>query len=185
MPFIKGIMVKKERHGLIMVHTGAGKGKTTAALGLALRAAGQGLNVLILQFMKGQPGIGAIKALAHCSLPITLKQFGRPGFVQSRACEPLDIYLAHKGLQAFQTAMASKFYDLIILDEINMAIDFGLLEIEDVMSIIAEKPAELHLVLTGRNAKKALLEVADLVTEMLQIKHPFVNGISAQKGIEF
>jgi cob(I)alamin adenosyltransferase len=178
-------MTQKKRHGLILVNTGPGKGKTTASLGMVFRAAGHGMKVLILQFMKGQTGIGIIKALAHCTLPITLRQFGRAGFVQSRACEPLDIHLAHKGLEAFRQAMRSGLYDLIVLDEINVALDYGFLEITEVMSLIAEKPDGLHLVLTGRNAHKALLEIADLVTEMTEIKHHYAKGIRAQKGIEF
>jgi len=177
--------MKTDGKGLIVVHTGNGKGKTTAALGLALRAAGQGMKVLILQFMKGQTGTGEYKAISKTNLPITIKQFGRPGFVQSRACEPLDIHLAHQGLDAFQTAMAAGNHDLIILDEINIAVDFGLLNIEEVMAAVSQKPPELHLVLTGRNAKKPLLEIADLVTEMKEIKHPYMKGIKAQKGIEF
>ncbi len=173
------------RKGLICIHTGNGKGKTTAAIGAAIRAAGQGLKVLILQFMKGQKNIGEMKAFAETSLPITLKQYGHAVFFQSRACEPIDIHKAHLGLQAFQKAMESEAYDLIVLDEINMAIDFGLLQIDEVMAVIKQKPPGLHLILTGRNAKKPLMEIADLVTEMKEIKHHYYKGVKAQKGIEF
>ncbi|UCF82877.1 MAG: cob(I)yrinic acid a,c-diamide adenosyltransferase [Desulfobacteraceae bacterium] len=173
------------KQGLIIVFTGNGKGKTTAALGLALRAAGQQLRVLILQFMKGLTAIGEMKALSEASLPITVRRFGRPGFVQNRVCEALDQHIAFQGIEAVQEAMANQAYDMIVLDEINMAVDFGLLQIEDVMEIIEKKPPELHLVLTGRNAKKELLEIADLVTEMREVKHPYNQGIKAQKGIEF
>lgn len=175
----------RKRHGLVMVNTGPGKGKTTAAVGLALRAAGQGMRVLILQFMKGQPGIGLFKALPLCRLPITVRQFGRSGFAQSRACEPLDIYLAHTGLEAFQQAVRSGMYDLIVLDEINVAMAFGFLDVADVLSAIAGKPDELHLMLTGRNAPAEIVDIADLVTEMAEVKHPFSKGIGAQRGIEF
>lgn len=173
------------RKGLILIYTGNGKGKTTAAMGAAIRAAGQGLKVFILQFMKGQKNIGELKVFAETNLPITIKQYGSPIFLHSKTCESIDIHKAHLGLQAFQEAVKSNSFDLIILDEINMAIDFGLLEIDEVMAIIEQKPSELHLILTGRNAKKAIIEIADLVTEMKEIKHPYNNGVTAQKGIEF
>ncbi|MFH1349567.1 MAG: cob(I)yrinic acid a,c-diamide adenosyltransferase [Pseudomonadota bacterium] len=171
--------------GLIFVYTGNGKGKTTSAFGMALRAAGQGKRVLILQFMKRQPGTGEVKAFAKTDLPITIKQFGRDVFFKSRACEPMDIHRAQQGLEAFREAMASRDYDLIILDEINMAMDFELLKVEEVMKVLEKRPPELHLVLTGRNANKAIIRIADLVTEMKEIKHHYNKGIKAQKGIEF
>ncbi len=173
------------RNGLILIHTGAGKGKTTAAFGLALRALGQGFKVLILQFLKGRANIGEITALSRADLPVEIKQFGRAVFFKSRACEPIDIYLATRGLAAFCEAMAGDWYDLIILDEIIMAIDFDLLKLEDVKKAIAQKPPELHVILTGRNAPAELIEIADLVTEMQEIKHPYSQGIAAQKGIEY
>ena len=173
------------RKGLVLINTGSGKGKTTAAIGLALRALGQGLNVLILQFMKGRANIGEIKALTNLDIPLEIKQFGRAVFFNSRACEPIDIYLATRGLAAFHEAMAGGRYDLIILDEIIMAIDFGLLNLQEVIDAIAQKPAELHVILTGRNAPSELIEIADLVTEMQEIKHPYSQGIIAQKGIEY
>jgi len=174
-----------KRKGLILIHTGSGKGKTTAAFGLALRALGQGFNVLILQFMKGQKNIGEIKALSHIDLPVEIKQFGRDVFFKSRTCELIDIYLANQGLAEFCEAMASGRYDLIILDEIIMAIDFDLLKLEDVKQAIARKPPELHLILTGRNAPAELIATADLVTEMREIKHHYNQGVAAQKGVEY
>ena len=174
-----------ERKGLVIIHTGAGKGKTTAAFGLALRALGQGFRVLVLQFMKGRANIGEIKALSHIDLPLEIRQYGRAVFFKSRACEPIDIYLTAKGLAEFCEAMANGRYDLIILDEIIVAVDFGLLDLEDVKKAIAQKPSELHLILTGRNAPTDLIEIADLVTEMQEIKHPYNQGINAQKGIEY
>jgi cob(I)alamin adenosyltransferase len=173
------------RKGLIWVFTGDGKGKTTAALGAALRAAGQGLKVLILQFMKRQENIGELKALATTSLPIELKQYGRRVFFKSRACEPMDIHMAAQGLAAFKDAMESGVYGMIILDEINMAVHFGLVELEDLLQLLRSKPAGLHVLLTGRRAKPELVDMADLVTEMREVKHPFHAGLPAQKGIEF
>lgn len=178
-------MGTQQKKGLIIVYTGNGKGKTTAALGLALRAAGQGLRVLMLQFMKGQKNIGEYQAIAKIGLPITLVQLGRQGFVHSRACETLDIAKAYQGLEIFKKALSDHFHDMIILDEINVAISFGLLKLEDVLSAIKEKPESLHLVLTGRNANKKILAIADLITEMREVKHPFQQNIKAQKGIEF
>lgn len=174
-----------QRKGLILIHTGNGKGKTTAAFGAAFRAAGQGMKVLILQFMKGQKDLGELKALKRIDLPITLEQYGRRVFFRTRTCEAMDIHKAHQGLRAFKRAMKGNLYDLIILDEINMAIHFGLLSVEEVIEAIEQKPPELHLVLTGRNADQKLIEMADLVTEMREIKHHYHQGVHAQKGIEF
>ncbi len=173
-----------KRKGLILVYTGNGKGKTTAALGLALRAAGRGMSVFILQFMKRNKKIGEFKALARAGLPITLKQYGRRVFFRTRTCEPMDIHRAYQGLQAFKSAMESNAYDLIVLDEINMAIHYGLLNLEEVIEAIERKPPTLHLVLTGRYANQKLIERADLVTEMREIKHHYHQGVHAQKGIE-
>ncbi len=178
-------MGASRRRGLIFILTGRGKGKTSAALGMALRAAGQGLRVLILQFMKGNSNIGEIMALEKTNLPITIKQYGHRVFFQTRTCEPMDIYMAHQGLAAFEDAMETGTYDLIILDEINMAIYFGMLEVEELLRAIEKRPPELHLVLTGRYARKELLDIADLVTEMKEVKHHYNEGINAQKGIEF
>lgn len=173
------------RQGLVFILTGNGKGKTSAALGMALRAAGQGLRVLILQFMKMKSNIGEIMALEKINLPITIKQYGRSVFFETRTCEPMDINMAHQGLAAFEDAMEKGTYDLIILDEINMAIYFGMLEVEEVLRAMEKRPPELHLVLTGRYARKELLDIADLVTEMKEVKHHYNEGVNAQKGIEF
>jgi cob(I)alamin adenosyltransferase len=171
--------------GLIIVKTGDGKGKTTAAFGLALRAAGQGLKVLIIQFMKGQENIGEITALTKCELPIEVIRFGRPGFVQSRACEPLDIYLAEQGLKHFRRMLSLSGYGMIILDEILVAIDFGLLRERALCEALDLKPPLMHVVLTGRNASKRILAMADLVTDMKELKHPYKLGVKAQLGIEY
>ena len=171
--------------GLVFVFTGEGKGKTSAALGMAIRAAGRGMGVLILQFMKGRSDLGELYALDKANLPITFMQFGRPGFVQSRVCEPLDIYIAQQGLKTLREAIGKRSYDMIILDEINTAVDFGLLKIDEVISAVKERLSGLHMVLTGRYACKNLIEIADLVTEMKEVKHHYHQGIKAQEGIEF
>ncbi len=177
--------MKKNKKGLIHLYTGNGKGKTTAALGTALRAAGQGFNVLILQFMKRQRNIGELKILSSNNLPIKIEQYGRRVFFKTRTCEPMDIHRAHMGLRAFQKAMKSGKYDLIVLDEINIAIYYGLLELDEVKAVIEKRPPGLHLILTGRYARKELIEMADLVTEMREVKHPFNQGVRAQKGLEY
>ena len=179
----KAVIGKKT--GLILVYTGNGKGKTTAGFGSALRAAGQGLRVLIIQFMKKRKDTGEIMALAKTDLPVTVKQFGRRVFFKTRTCEIMDIHAAHQGLNAFIEAMARHTYDLIILDEINMAIYFGMLEVDEVLKAIEKKPPELHLILTGRKATIDVINIADLVTEMTEIKHHYSLGIEAQKGIEY
>ena len=167
------------KKGLVIVHTGNGKGKTTAALGLAIRAWGEGLKVLILQFIKGSWKYGELKALDKFAPDITVKQCGE-GFTR-RGNTDIKIHqeAAKKALQE-----ANK-WDMIILDEINYAIDFDLVNLKDVLDLIAEKPADLHLVMTGRNAKEEIIQKANLVTEMKEIKHPYKEGIKAQKGIEF
>lgn len=176
---------RKTASGLTIIYTGDGKGKTTAALGLALRAAGQGLRVLMIQFMKGQDNIGEVNALTDFRLPIEIKRFGRAGFVQSRACEPLDIYIAEQGMNFFRQAMYRSEYDMIILDEILVAIDFGLLNEEALREDLLRKPHHMHIVLTGRNATKRVMDMADLVTDMRDLKHPYSAGIKAQAGIEY
>jgi len=183
--FIRKSSINMNYKGLLLVYTGDGKGKTTAALGMALRAAGHGMKVLILQFMKCHEKIGEIKALTRTDLPITLKQYGRRVFFRTRTCEIMDIHKARQGLEAFKMAIKDNSYDMIILDEINMAIHFGLLEIEEVIEAVEQKPPELHLVLTGRNAKEKLIAMADLVSEIRDIKHHYHQGVQAQKGIEF
>lgn len=179
------------RRGRVYVYTGAGKGKTTAALGQVLRAAMEGKRVLFIQFMKGQH-TGELNAISRLGLPIEVKRFGRSVFLQrrpgqsnSKACEPLDILLAYRGLQALETAMLSGAYELIALDEINVAMDFGLLRPETVLDLIQRRPPWLDLILTGRNAPAELLEMADVITEMKEVKHHYRRGDRMRKGIEF
>ena len=170
-----------ERHGLILVHTGDGKGKTTAALGLAVRAFGAGLKVLILQFIKGRKRSGELNALD--ALGIEVRQLGL-GFITK---ENFDAQKksAQAAIELAQREILSGEWDLIILDEINYAVKFGLLGAEEILQLIKIRPPQMHLVFTGRDALPELIDAADLVTEMKLIKHPFQKGIAAQSGIEF
>lgn len=174
--------------GLIIVHTGNGKGKTTAALGLAVRAWGDGLRVLILQFIKGSWKYGeleTLRILGEMNGRMEVRRGGR-GFSQRDTEDKAEHRKAAQEAwrEALEEITASR-WDLIVLDEINYAVKFGLVEIEQVMELLDKKPLELHLVLTGRDARPELIERADLVTEMRLIKHPYQKGIKAQKGIEF
>lgn len=173
-----------DRKGMVQVYTGDGKGKTTAALGLALRASGQGLKVYVVQFMKGWPFYGELETVKH--LPnVTLRQFGRPDFVNKQNPDPIDVHMAQEALAYARQVVLAGQHDLVILDEINVALDFGLIKLADVLDLLEKRPPQVELVLTGRNAPAALIATADLVTEMLQIKHPFTDGVEARKGIEF
>ena len=174
--------------GLIIVHTGNGKGKTTAALGLAVRAWGDGLRVLILQFIKGSWKYGeleTLRILGEMNGRLEVRRGGR-GFSQRDTEDKAEHRKAAQKAwrEALEEITASR-WDLIVLDEINYAVKFGLVEIEQVMELLDKKPSKLHLVLTGRDARPELIERADLVTEMRLIKHPYQKGIKAQKGIEF
>jgi cob(I)alamin adenosyltransferase len=174
-----------ERKGLVIVHTGNGKGKTTAALGLALRAVGQGLTVSMIQFIKGGWKYGELRGPEF--LPgFEIRPMGR-GFVGlgGKAPDPEDVALAAETLAAGREIIIQGTRDLVILDEINCAVDLGLIPVEDVLDLIRRKPAHVHLVLTGRNARPEVIEAADLVTEMREIKHPYQKGVKAQMGIEF
>ena len=176
-----------ETKGLILVHTGDGKGKTTAGLGLALRAWGSGLRVLILQFIKGGWKYGeleAIERLGQLDGRIEIRPLGL-GLMRSDEDKEKHIRAAAKALQESERMMVSGQYDLIIFDEINYAVKFGLISLDDVLALLDKKPEKLHVLLTGRDARPELIERADLVTEMKLVKHPYQQGIKAQKGIEF
>ena len=181
-------MENKKTHGLVIVNTGDGKGKTTAALGIAIRAWGEDMRVLILQFIKGGWKYGELKALAalgEINGKLRVEQCGL-GFSQ-RDGEDKEQHkkAAHETLEKACEAIKSGEWDVIILDEINYAMKFGLIEKKEMLSLLDEKPETLHLILTGRDAVPELIEKADLVTEMHLVKHPFKRGIKAQKGIEF
>lgn len=179
-------MDEQKKKGLILVNTGNGKGKTTASLGMAFRAWGQGMKVLVLQFIKGGWKYGELKAVEKLGPNFEIRQMGE-GFIKGADDKSLDEHrhAAQEALNAARTEVSSGKYDLIILDEILYAIHYGLVALDDVLALLDHKPENLHLVLTGRNAPQEIIERADLVTEMREIKHPYTQGISAQKGIEF
>ena len=170
--------------GLIQVYTGNGKGKTTAALGLALRAVGHGMKVLVIQFMKGSINYGELKSSRKLSPDLTIRQKGRRTFVSKNHVDPLDLKLAREGFSLAKKAIESKEYDVVILDEINQVIDYGLVPLSDLLQLIDSKPQTVELILTGRNAKPEVMEKADLVTEMVDRKHYYDRGVQARKGIE-
>ncbi len=168
--------------GYVQVYTGDGKGKTTAALGLAVRAAGAGLSVYIAQFMK-MGEYSEVKALARFSDLITLTQHGLSGFVRGTP-DAEDIRAAEKGLAQARAAMLTRKWDLVILEEANVAAWFGLFPVADLLSVIRDKPEGVELVLTGRNAHPDVIAAADLVTEMKPVKHYYFQGVQARTGIE-
>ncbi len=172
------------KKGLIQVYTGDGKGKTTAALGLAFRAVGHGLKVLIVQFMKGTMGEGEVESAKKLSPLLTIKMIGRDTFVSKTAPDPIDIQLAQEGFSFVKRAMENEEYDIIILDEINLAVDYGLIPLGDLLQLMDLKPQRVELVLTGRNPQPEVLEKADLVTEMVERKHYYKKGMKAREGIE-
>lgn len=175
--------------GLVIVNTGDGKGKTTASIGLAVRAAGSGLRVLIIQFIKGRWKTGESQSLPKLAPGIQLVRMGM-GFTIERLRDPRIPMEEHEeaASRAFERArevVLADEYDMVVLDEILGSIKAGLIPLDDVLALIREKPARLHLVLTGRGAPPELVDAADLVTEMKLIKHPYQQGIKAQRGIEF
>jgi cob(I)alamin adenosyltransferase len=169
--------------GLIQVYTGNGKGKTTAALGLALRAAGSGLKTLVIQFMKGQK-YGELEAVKKLAPLITIEQMGLDTFVHITKLNPQDREMALKGLARAQMAMATCEVDILILDEITVALYYKLLQIEEVLDLLDKKPLEMELILTGRYAPPSIIARADLVTRMQCVKHYFQRGVQAREGIE-
>jgi cob(I)alamin adenosyltransferase len=170
--------------GLVQVYTGDGKGKTTAALGLALRAAGYGLHTYIGQFMKGQQ-YGELAGAQLLDPYLTIEQYGLPTFVHVHQATPEDVCMAHEGLERVRAAMHSGRYAVVVLDEVCVAVHFQLLTVDEVLALMDEKPAGVELVLTGRRAPAALLARADLVTEMHEVKHPYEKGVQARRGIEY
>ena len=172
--------------GLIIVNTGPGKGKTTAAMGTALRAVGNGMKVLMLQFLKGSWHYGELDAVKAFGDNFIMKQMGR-GFVKVGGAEtdPQDILLVEEAWKEAEQAIMSGQWDLVILDEINYAISYGMLDPAMVVETLRRKPEQVHVILTGRNAHPTIIELADTVTEMKQVKHAYEKGVLAQRGIEY
>ena len=176
----------ESRQGLILINTGPGKGKTTAAMGTALRAVGIGMKVLMLQFLKGSWHYGELDAVQSFGPNFVLKQMGR-GFVKVGGAEtdPEDIRLVAAAWAEAREAIYSGEWDMVILDEINYAIGYGMLDAAVVAKALHGRPEMVHVILTGRNAHPLLVEMADTVTEMREVKHAYEKGILAQRGIEY
>jgi len=174
------------RRGLIIVNTGPGKGKTTAAMGTALRAVGQGMRVLMLQFLKGSWHYGELDAVKAFGDKCVMKQMGR-GFVKvgTEKPDPEDVRMVEQAWKESEHAILSGDWDLVILDEINYAISYGMLDPANVAEALKKKPEMVHVILTGRNAHPTIVELADTVTEMRQVKHAYEKGVMAQRGIEY
>lgn len=170
--------------GLIQIYTGDGKGKTTAALGLALRAAGSGLRTFIGQFMKGSP-YGELEALRRLEPLIVVEQFGDREHVRCGEVSPKQIAQAQAGLRRIEKVLHSGEFDIVVMDEINIACHYGLLPVSKVLGVLDNRPPKVEIVLTGRYAPPEFLELADLVTEMVQVRHPYQKGLLARQGIEF
>lgn len=174
------------RRGLIIVNTGPGKGKTTAAMGTGLRAVGQGMKVLMLQFLKGSWHYGELDAVQAFGDKFVMKQLGR-GFVKvgTEKPDPEDVRMVEEAWLEADRAIHSGQWDLVILDEINYAISYGMLDPAKVVESLKRKPDMVHVILTGRSAHPTIVELADTVTEMRQVKHAYEKGVMAQRGIEY
>lgn len=180
--------MKEDQHralerGCVQIYTGNGKGKTTAALGLSLRALGRGLRVCFFQFIKGGGPYGEQLIAEKLAPDFIIIQTGRPGWVNTRDISE-DRRLAQEALQQARAALSSGAYDLFVCDEINGAVGFGLIDVEQVLELIRMKPEQVELVLTGRNADERVVQAADLVTEMREVKHYYQSGVPARTGIE-
>lgn len=173
-----------QKRGLIILHTGNGKGKTTAALGLAFRAVGQGMPVFIVQFIKGNWPFGELESAKRFEGLLTIRPMGE-GFTWDTKDPERDREKAREAWETGKKAALSGDYRIVIFDEINYVLSYGSLPVPDVIEFLRNKPKDLHVVLTGRDAPAELIEIADLVTEMREVKHPYKKGIKAQKGIEF
>ena len=175
------------RDGLVIVYTGKGKGKTTAALGMALRAIGYNYKICMIQFIKGSWHYGEMMSSKRLEPEFELIAVGKGfvGILDDKSPRKEHERVAQEALLLSKEKIESKKYDIIILDEINYAVNLGLIKLEEVLNIIKIKPPKLNLVLTGNYAKKEIMDVADLVTEMREIKHPFKSGLKAKRGIDF
>ncbi len=175
--------VRGLKKGLVQIYTGNGKGKTTASLGLAFRAAGHDFRVYVMQFMKGQTVYGELEAARRLGSNITIEQVGRKAFV-AREPDPQDLEMARQAFARARALVTSGDYDLVVLDEMNCVVDYGLIPLEEVKMLIRDKALHTELVMTGRNVHPDIIEMADLVTEMREIKHYYNAGQAARRGIE-
>jgi cob(I)alamin adenosyltransferase len=178
------LATKTEERGLVIVHTGLGKGKSTAAFGMVLRCIGHGLRVGIVQFVKGAWGTGERDVLAKFPELVTCRAMGE-GFTWDTQDRERDIAAARAAWDMAKAMIADPSYSMVLLDELNIVLRYDYLPLAEVLDALRAKPRDLHIVVTGRNAKPELVELADLVTEMTLVKHPFRAGVKAQKGIEF
>ena len=175
------------KDGLVIVYTGNGKGKTTAALGMALRAVGYNHKICLIQFIKGSWPYGEMESVKRLEpeLELIIAGKGFVGIIDDKSPREDHIKIAKQALQISKEKVQSGAYNIVILDEVNYAINLGLIDVKDVLELIKSKPENLNLVLTGNHAKQEIIDAADLVTEMKEIKHPFKSGIKAKKGIDF
>jgi cob(I)alamin adenosyltransferase len=174
----------KLEKGLVQVYTGNGKGKSSASFGLALRAVGRGLKVYIVQFIKGGFDYGELYVVDK--LPgLTLRAFGTGRFISEKRPEKVDVDLAKQAFETARDAVMKEEADIVVMDEINVALNLKLISVGEVLELISKKPDHVELVLTGRNAPREIIQAADLVTEMIEIKHPYSSGLKARKGIEY
>ncbi|MCK5777710.1 MAG: cob(I)yrinic acid a,c-diamide adenosyltransferase [Rhodospirillales bacterium] len=180
----KILATKTIEKGLIIIHTGKGKGKSTAAMGLAVRAIGNGMKVGLVQFVKGKWETGERKVLEHFPDLCVMKAMGE-GFSWETQDRERDISAARQAWEAAKEMINDPSYKMVILDELNIVLRYENLPLDEVIETLQNKPELLHVAVTGRNAKDELIEIADLVTEMTQVKHPFRSGVKAQVGIEF
>jgi len=181
----EGVMMSNLSQGLVQIYTGNGKGKTTAAFGLALRAVGHGFRVYIIQFMKGNDGYGELDGVKRLSPECQLEHFGGAGWVHKGEQLEEHIEEANKAFLRAQEIILSGQWDIVILDEVINAIWFELIPESQVIELLSKKPPHVELILTGRNASQSLIERADLVTEMVVKKHPYEKGVMSRQGIEF
>jgi len=170
--------------GKVELYTGDGKGKTTAAFGLALRALGHGYRVLVIQFMKGSSRYGELKSASRLR-GLRIVRFGKKSHVKKGAATRKDLDEASKAVRSAREALRGGRFDIVILDEVNVAVDYGLVPVGDVLELIRNKNPKVELVLTGRYAHPSLIEAADLVSEMREIKHYYRQGVKARRGIEY
>ncbi len=180
----KMLATKTEERGLVIVHTGTGKGKSTAAFGMVMRCLGHGMRVGIVQFIKGAWNTGERHVLDRFPDLVTCRAMGE-GFTWDTQDRARDIAAARAAWAAAKTMIADPAYRLVLLDELNIVLRYDYLDIAEVVETLQRKPRDLHVVVTGRNAKPELIAIADLVTEMTLVKHPFRGGVKAQAGIEF